>query len=181
VPTIPGSRARVDGAAPTSADIDRWLKELSVRPIERAQREGVHSWDLLLDGRSRRRIRLTLILVPGLALLAWVHYAPPLTDSVRRTYRQMLRWNDELPLVKFALADEERPVLTAELAIGSLSRDGLGAMVARLLAVCDLLHQESKSWTERVGSPTEGAGPAGPRLIERYAEALGELAEPRPG
>jgi hypothetical protein len=119
---------------------------------------------------------VTLILAPDLALLAWVHYAPPLTDSVRKTYRQMLRWNDELPLVKFALGDEERPVLTSELAIELLDRDGLGLMVARLLAVCDLLYEQSAGWVERVAGTRHSAGPAGVRLLERYAAQLGELA-----
>jgi hypothetical protein len=114
--------------------------------------------------------------VPGLALLAWVHYAPPLTDSVRKTYRQMLRWNDELPLVKFALGDEERPVLTAELAIVMLDRDALGLTLARLLAVCDLLYEESAGWVDRVAGARDSAGPAGVRLLERYVSELGELA-----
>lgn len=157
--------------------MDGWLKDLGLRPIERAERESVHSWDLLIDGRQRKRIRVTLILAPGLALLAWVHYAPPLTDSVRRTYRQMLRWNDELPLVKFALGDEERPVLTSELTIEVLDRDALGLMLARLVAVCDLLYDESKAWVDRVGGKArDSAGPAGVRLLDRFADRLGELA-----
>jgi hypothetical protein len=123
-------------------------------------------------------VRLTLILAPGLALVAWVHYAPPLADNVRRTYRQMLRWNDELPLVKFALGEEDRPVLSAEVAAADLGRDGLGLLVARLLAVCDLLYEESSAWVDRIGRPTSGAGPAGVRLLERYGEALGELGQP---
>jgi hypothetical protein len=126
-------------------------------------------------------VRITLILAPGLALLAWVHYAPPLSDSIRKTYRQMLLWNDELPLVKFALGDEERPVLTAELPIEQLDRDGLGLTVARLLAVCDLLFEESKAWVDRVkGVSRQPAGPAGVQLLERYAEALGELGTAPP-
>jgi hypothetical protein len=149
---------------------------LGLQPLERAEREGIHSWDLLLDGRLRRRVRLTLILDPGLDLLALVHYAPPLTDNVRRTYRQLLRWNDELPLVKFAVGADERPVLSAELAITALGRDALGLTVARLLAVCDLLYAESEEWVERLGRP-EGVGPAGVRLLERYAEQLGELGQ----
>lgn len=152
---------------------------MGLEPIERAERNGVHSWDLLLDGRRRRGVRFTLILDPAVALVAWVHYAPPLTDNLRRTYRQLLRWNDELPLVKFALGDEERPVLTAELAADSITPDSLGLLVARLLAVCDLLYAESAAWAERVGGRKESAGPAGVRLLERYAEQLGELAEPR--
>lgn len=152
------------------------MKDLSLRPVERAERDGIHSWDLVLDGRRRKRLRVTLILAPDLALVAWVHYAPPLTDSVRKTYRQMLRWNDELPLVKFALADEERPVLASELSLEVLSADALGLMIARLLAVCDLLYEESKGWVDRVGTPRDAAGPVGRRLIERYADQLGELA-----
>ncbi|CAN5752209.1 hypothetical protein BH24CHL5_BH24CHL5_12930 [soil metagenome] len=156
--------------------VEDWLRELGLVAVERAEREGFDSWDLLLDGRVRKRMRLTLILDPSLALLALVHFAPPLTDAIRRTYRQMLRWNDELPMFKFALGDEERPVLGSELPIELLSRDGLGVLVARLLAVCDLLHAESVGWTERIkGGPQESAGPAGARLIERYAAALGEL------
>jgi hypothetical protein len=148
-------------------------------PVERAERDGVQSWDLLLDGRVRQAVRLTLILAPEVAMLAWVHYAPPLTDSLRKTYRQMLLWNDELPLVKFALGDEERPVLIAELPIEMLSREGLGLMVARLLAVCDLLYADSAAWVDRVGGPKESAGPAGVSLLERYGDLLGELAGQR--
>jgi hypothetical protein len=129
----------------------------------------------------RQAVRLTLILAPQVALLAWVHYAPPLTDSLRKTYRQLLHWNDELPLVKFALGDEERPVLSSEIDAARLSRDALGLLVARLLAVCDLLYPDSAAWVDRVGGPKESAGPAGVSLLERYADQLGELAGPAAG
>ena len=72
------------------------------------------SWDLRLDGRRRPDIRVTLILDPESAMLFWVHFAPPLNDSFRVSYRQFLRWNDELPFVKFALSEDDRPMLTAE-------------------------------------------------------------------
>ncbi len=123
-------------------------------------------------------MRLTLILDPALALVAWVHYAPPLADSLRKIYRQLLRWNDELPLVKFALGDEDRPVLVSEIPIERLDRESLGLTIARLLAVCDLLYPESSAWTDRIVRPTMGdGGPAGVRLLERYAGQLRELAE----
>lgn len=148
-------------------------------PIERAEREGVHSWDVLLDGRRRKRIRLTLILDPGLGLLGWVHYAPPLTDNFRKTYRQLLRWNDELPFAKFAISEDERPALIAELVADELGRDGLGLLLARLLAICDLLYPESAAWVDRIKLPKPDhkgvAGPAGLRLLERYSAELGEL------
>jgi hypothetical protein len=161
------------------AAIDGWLAELGLAPIDSVEREGVHAWDLLLDGRLRNGVRLTLILDPALALVAWVHFAPPLTDSLRKVYRQLLRWNDELPLVKFALADDDRPVLSAEVAVERLDRDALGLTIARLLAVCDLLYPETAAWAERIARPDAGAGPAGGQLLERYATRLGELvAEP---
>jgi hypothetical protein len=154
-------------------------------PIERAQREGATSWDLLLDGRRRRRVRLTLILDPQLALVGWVHYAPPLADSFRKTYRQLLRWNDELPFAKFAISDDERPALTAELAVADVDRDGVGLLIARLLAICDLLYAESVAWVDRIKLPRPPAAAkpdrAGVALLERYAAQLRELTEPGEG
>jgi hypothetical protein len=160
------------------------LKDFGLAPIERAQREVACSWDLLLDGRVRQHVRLTLILDPALALVGWVHYAPPLADSFRKTYRQLLRWNDELPFAKFAISEDERPALTAELTVAELERDSLGLLIARLLAICDLLYPESVSWVDRIKLPTQpGVGarspePAGVSLLERYAAQLGELAGP---
>lgn len=146
-------------------------------PVDAAEREDVHSWDLVLDGRQRRGLRLTLILDPRLALLAWVHYAPPLLDSQRRVYRQLLRWNDELPLIKFAVADQDRIALSIEVPIELLSRDALGLTVARLLAVCDLLYPQSAAWVDRLGRAEPDPASAGPRLIQRYASLLGDLVQ----
>lgn len=155
-------------------------------PIEHAEREGASSWDLLLDGRRRRRVRITLILEPGLALVGWVHYAPPLTDSLRKRYRQLLRWNDELPFAKFAITEDERPILTAEVSSTELDRDSTGLLLARLLAICDLLHPESIAWVERIKLPRGAAADldasqSGVPLLERYAAQLGELAQPAGG
>jgi len=161
------------------SDIDQWLAETGIEPLERAEREGAVSWDLLLDGRRRHDIRLTLILDPTLALIGWVHYAPPLADTFRKSYERFLRWNDELPFAKFALSEDERPMLTAEVPADSLSRDRLGLAIARLLAICDLLHEESIDWLEprdrRGRKPATEPDPAGGALLERYAAELGEL------
>jgi hypothetical protein len=153
------------------------LGELDLEPVERATREAVESWDLILDGRRRRDIRVTVILDPALALVCWVHYAPPINDSFRVSYRKLLRWNDELPFVKFAIAPDERPILTGELPVDQLGRDSLGLTLARLIAVCDLLVDESIAWLwpraktvpEPDGEPRNGG------LLDRYAAQLGEL------
>jgi hypothetical protein len=162
--------------------VDDWLAELELTPVERAERDGLVSWDLLLDGRRRADIRLTLILDPATALHCWVHYAPPLNDSFRVSYRQLLRWNDELPFVKFALASDERPVLIVELPVGRLERDSLGLAIVRLLAVCDLLLPDSVRWLWPGArqAPPLGRPSRTEHLFARYASRLPELIEPPP-
>jgi hypothetical protein len=157
--------------------VDAWLAELELEPIDRGERDGVSSWDLRLDGRRRGDIRVTLILDPDSMMLLWVHFAPPLSDSFRVSYRQFLRWNDELPFVKFALSADDRPVLTSELDAGALDRDTLGIAIARLLSVCDLTLDRSVAWlfpgakeAPELGRPSRQAA-----LFERYADALPEL------
>ena len=164
-----------------AAQIDGWLGELGLSAVERAEREGATSWDLVLDGRRRRGVRVTLIFDPALALLAWVHFGPPLSDNFRKTYRQLLRWNDELPFAKFALSEDERPVLTAEVPANGLTRDSVGTLIARVLAICDLVHEPVLALIgelKRKDAALEAAerDPAGVALLDRYASELGELA-----
>jgi len=161
-----------------AATVDGWLSELGLEPIDRAQRDGVSSWDLRLDGQRRADIRVTLILDPGSVVLLWVHFAPPLNDSFRVSYRQFLRWNDELPFVKFALSADDRPMLTSELVVDGLDRDGLGLAIARALAVCDLTLERSVGWLfpGRKEPPPMGRASRQAALFERYADELAELS-----
>jgi hypothetical protein len=149
--------------------------------VGRDEREGISSRDLLLDGRRRRGIRLTLVHAPEIGLVAWVHYAPALGDAFRKTYRQLLKWNDELPFVKFGLAADDGIVLSAELPPGQLDGDALGRTVARLVAVCDLLNDASAGFLGH-GADANAPDPAGPSLssalLERYAADLAELEPP---
>lgn len=162
-------------------DVEAWLAELGIVPLERAEREGVASWDLVLDGRRRAALRITLILDPSLALICWAHYAPPISDSFRKSYRKLLRWNDDVPFVKFSIGEDERPLLVAEIPIGAADRAALGLALARQLAVADRFHADSVDWLKAGGwrtTPTEtpDAGP-GAALLARYAPALAELLE----
>jgi hypothetical protein len=158
-------------------DVEGWLAELGIAPEARIDREAVTSWDLDLDGRRRFGIKVTLILDPSLALIVWVHFAPPIGDSFRKSYRKLLRWNDEFPFVKFAVAEDERPVLTAEIPVDLADRDELGIALARVLAICDQLLDESARWLWYDGR----IPPVGDRvsrqvgLFARYAERLAEL------
>lgn len=156
------------------------MVELGITPIERAEREGATSWDLRFDGRRRRGLRVTLILDPDVALVAWVHFGPPISDNFRKSYRQLLRWNDELPFAKFAVSEDERPVLTAEAPVEGLDRDVVGLLLARVLAICDLVHDDALKLMgelrRRDASPVAGEpDPAGAALLERYAADLAEL------
>lgn len=162
------------------SSVDGWLAELGLIPVERAEREGAISWDLVLDGRNRRDLRVTLIFDPAVALVAWAHFGPPLSDNFRKTYRQLLRWNDELPFAKFALSEDERPVLTAEVAADGLTRDVVGTLLARVLAICDLVHEPvlalmGELRRKDAALAANERDPAGVALLDRYAAELSEL------
>jgi Putative bacterial sensory transduction regulator len=169
------------GATVRPVDVERWLSELGLEPLARADRDGVTSWDLRLDGRRRFDLPLTLILDPALALICWVHFAPPIGDAFRKSYRKLLRWNDELPFVKFSVGEDERPLLVAELPVATLGADTLGVALARQLAVADRSFAESVDWLKGGGWPTAPStaedGP-GIALLRRYEHELGELLDP---
>ena len=167
------------GAGPGAADIERWLDELGLAPLERADREGVSSWDLKLDGLRRFDIGVTLIFDPGLALIAWVHFAPPLNDSFRKSYRKLLHWNDEYPFAKFALAADDRLMLTSEVPVALLDRDELGFTIARLLTMCDGLLEESAGWLW-IGGRIPDPGDRVSRQVGLFARYADRLADLRP-
>src|SRR6476660_4204607 len=131
------------------ADVERWLADLGLEPVDQAERDGTASWALVLDGRRRFDIRVTIILDPALALICWAHYAPPIGDMFRKSYRRLLRWNDEFPFAKFSVAEDERPLLAVEIPIATAAEaagDGLGVSLARIVGIADRLLDESKDW-----------------------------------
>jgi hypothetical protein len=165
--------------APTPSDVEVWLARLGLTPLDRADREDVTAWDLELDGRRRFGLPVTVILDRGLGVICWAHYAPPIGDGFRRSYRKLLRWNDEFPFVKFSLAEDGRPVLATELAIDRVDEDALGLALARMLGVADQLLDESAEWLWIGGKAPAGYGRSQPRndeLLERYRSRLAELS-----
>ncbi len=173
--------ASADPGAPIvrPADIERWLGDLGLEPVERAERDGIASWDLVLDGRRRFDLRVTVILDPSLALICWAHYAPPINDMFRKAYRRLLRWNDEFPFAKFSVGEDERPLLSVEVPIAVADADSLGLALARIVGIADRLLDESKDWIWIGGRMPDQSGRTGRNagFLERYAGRLPELVD----
>ena len=166
------------------ADVERWLSDLGLEPVDRGERDGIASWDLVLDGRRRFDLRVTIILDPSLALICWAHFAPPINDMFRKSYRKLLRWNDELPFAKFAVSDDERPLLTIELPIADApappTEDLLGLALARIVGIADRLLEESADWLWFGGKMPDQSGRErrNAAFLERYDGRLPELENP---
>ena len=161
--------------------IETWLTSLGLEAIEIIEREGATSWDLRLDGHRRFDVRVTVILDPATGAFVWVPLAPPLNDNLRKSYKRLLRWNDEFPFVKFGLASDDRPVVTAEIPADRLTEDELGLAIARLLVVCDLVLEEIADWIWIGGHIPDWSDRVSRQvgLFTRYGDRLGELATVR--
>ncbi len=173
-----------DPGAPTvrPADVERWLSDLGLEPVDRAERDGIASWDLVLDGRNRFDLRVTIILDPSLALICWAHFAPPIGDMFRKSYRKLLRWNDEFPFAKFGISEDERPLLSIELPIDDVAvapgADRLGLALARIVEIADRLLEESAIWLWIGGRMPDQSDrtPRNAEFLARYGDRLAELA-----
>jgi hypothetical protein len=164
------------------ADLEAWFAGLGLTPTERAERDGIASWDLLLDGRRRFGLRITVILDPALAVICWAQYAPPINDMFRKSYRRLLRWNDEFPFAKFSVSEDERPLLAVEIPIDQADADSIGLAMARILAIADRLLEESKDWLwigGRIPDPGDRVS-ANQGFLDRFAPRVAELTEPAP-
>jgi hypothetical protein len=179
----PTTTAATDATAASVAAIDpptieRWLAGLGLAPGARVEREGIVAWDLVLDGRRRRDLRVTLIWDPAMGAITWAHLAPPLLDGLRKAYRTLLRWNDEFPLVKFSIADDGRPTAAVEIPVRWLDAEELGLGLARVAGVADRLFEETRGWLWIGGRVPDGYADRPVRneaLLARYEGRLGEL------
>jgi hypothetical protein len=163
---------------PTAATIKRWLAELGLEAGAEVERDGIVAWDLVVDGRTRRDLRVTVILDPTLGAIVWAHLAPPLLDGLRKAYRTLLRWNDEFPLAKFSIADDGRPIAAVEIPTRWLDADELGLALARVAGVADRVFEETRGWLWIGGRVPDGYAQRPIRneaLLRRFAPQLGEL------
>jgi hypothetical protein len=162
---------------PRPDDVERWLASLGLEPGARSEREGLAAWDVVLDGRRRHDLRVTVILDPSLGVIAWAHLAPPIGDGLRKAYRTLLRWNDDFPLAKFSVADDGRPILAVEIPDRWLDAEELGLGLARITAIADRIFDETRAWLWIGGRVPDGYADRSndSQLLDRYGDRLGEL------
>ena len=153
--------------------IDRWLAELGLDVVDAAgaAADGAFSRDLLVDGDRRFDLRITVAWVTGVGVSLWAYYGLEAMEIPKRIYARMLRANFDYPFVKFAMTDDDRPMLMTELPTAALDRDELGRGLVRLTVVADRLLEETANavadrgvlpdWSDRTGR--------NPALLAAYA------------
>jgi hypothetical protein len=153
--------------------LDRWLAELGVEVVA-AGGDGsdrAMSRDVVLDGSRRYDLRVTVAWVAELGTSLWAYYGLEAMEIPKRIYARMLRANFDYAFVKFAMTDDDRPMLMTELPTAALDRDELGRGLVRLTVVADRLLEETANavadrgvlpdWSDRTGR--------NPALLAAYA------------
>jgi hypothetical protein len=85
----------------------------------------------------------------------------------KRTFLRMLRASFDYPFVKFAMTDDDRPMLMTEIPPAAASSDELGRGLARLVVVADRLLEETANAVADHGRLPDWSGRSG-----RNAELL---------
>jgi hypothetical protein len=156
--------------------LDAWLAELGIAVVDGSGQPGDQalSRDLVLDGERRFDLRTTVAWVDGVGLSLWAYYGQEAMEIPKRTFHRMLSANSEYPFVKFALADDDRPMLMTELPTAGLSRDELGRGLARLTIVADRLLEETLPAVADRGILPDWSGRAGRNapLLDAYRAEL---------
>ncbi len=133
----------------------------------------------MLDGVRRFDLRATVAWVDGVGLSAWAYYGEEEMEVPKRVYARMLRANYEYPFVKFALTDDDRPMLMTELPPDELDRAALGRTLVRLTVVADrLLDETAPAVADRGHLPDwTGRTSRNQALLEAYRDEV-EAAMP---
>jgi hypothetical protein len=129
------------------SSIDGWLRELGLEIVAAAGGAGepAFSRDLIVDGDRRFDLRMTVAWVSGVGCSLWAYYGLEAMEMPKRTYARMLRANFDYPFVKFAMTDDDRPMLMTELPVAAVDRNELGRAITRLAIVADRLLEETAS------------------------------------
>lgn len=166
--------------------IDAWLDELGLDVVGRGAappNSAALSRDVILDGERRFDLRVTIAWAAGMGLHLWGFYGPDGMELPRRTLLRLLSANAEYPFVKFAVTDEDRPMLIAEVPPDAVSLNELGRALARMVVVSDRLLEETAPAIADRGQLPDWAGRTGrnPQLLTRFqAEVEAGMPEWRP-
>ena len=152
--------------------LDAWLGELGLTTLggTEAPDGAAFSRDLVLDGERRFDLRVTVAWVAGLGLHLWAYYGQEAMELPRRILARLLYANAEYPMVKFAVDDDDRPMLMTELPSSAVDREELGRGLTRLLIVADRLLDETARAVADRGELPDWSGRIGrnPDLLARY-------------
>jgi hypothetical protein len=152
--------------------IDAWLRELGLEVVATTGAAGGQaiSRDVVVDGRRRFDLRVTVAWVAGVGVSLWAYYGFEGMEIPKRVYARMLRANFDYPYVKFAMTDDDRPMLMTELPTAALDRDELGRGLARLAIVADRLLDETATAVADRGLLPDWSGRTGRNaaLLETY-------------
>jgi hypothetical protein len=139
-----------------------------------APSDPAFSRDLLLDGTRRFDLRTTVAWVDGIGLSAWAYYGDEEMEVPKRVYARMLRANYEYPFVKFALTDDDRPMLMTELPPDGLDRATLARTLVRLTIVADRLLDETAAAVADRGAVPDWGGrtPRNQALLQAHRDEV---------
>lgn len=156
--------------------LDSWLADLGLEVVGATGGPGdaAISRDVVLDGARRYDLRVTVAWIAGMGLGLWAYYGLEAMEIPKRVFHQMLRANFEYPFVKFAMTDDDRPMLMTELPPTSLSRDELARGLVRLTIVADRLLEETAAAIADRGSLPDWSGRVGRNraLLAAWRSAL---------
>jgi hypothetical protein len=156
--------------------LDTWLADYGLEIVGAAGEAGAAalSRDVLLDGERRFDLRVTVAWIEGVGCSLWAYYGLEEMEISKRVYHRMLRANFDYPFVKFALTDDDRPMLVTELPEGSIDRDSVGRALVRLAVVADRLMEETAGAVADRGVLPDWSGrtPRTPGLLTAYRSEI---------
>ena len=125
---------------------------------------------MILDGERRFDLRVTVAWVDGVGLALWAYYGLEAMEIPKRVFHRMLRAGFDYPLVKFAMTEDDRPMLMTELPPSAVGLDELGRGLARLAIVADRLLDETSAAVRDRGDLPDWSGRVtrNPELFRRY-------------